>query len=62
VQLEEVKSYTNLGPTFYAARRAVQIALPVLAKPGNYRLRLRAERDSDGELDTESFWFMHVVP
>jgi hypothetical protein len=62
VQLEEVKSYGSLGQSYYAARRAVQIALPVLAKPGNYRLRLRAERDSDGELDTESFWFMHVAP
>ena len=62
VQLEEVKSYRSLGQSHYAARRAVQIALPVLAKPGTYRLRLRAERDRDRELDTESFWFMHVVP
>ena len=62
MQLEEVKPYSSLGQNHYPARRAVQIALPVIAKPGNYRLRLRAERDSDGELDSESFWFMHVVP
>ena len=62
VQLEEIKPYNSLGQSYYAARRAVRIALPVLSQPGNYRLRLRAERDSDGELDTESFWFLHVAP
>jgi hypothetical protein len=62
VQLEEVKPYRSLGQNYYAARRAVRIALPVLSKTGSYRLRLRAERDSDGEIDTESFWFLHAVP
>jgi hypothetical protein len=62
MKLEEVTPYRSLGQGYYAARRAVRIALPVLAQPGNYRLRVRAERDSDGELDTESFWFAHVVP
>ena len=62
VKLEQVMPYRSLGQGYYAARRAVRIALPVLAQAGRYRLRLRAERDRDGELDTESFWFVHVVP
>jgi hypothetical protein len=62
VKLEQVMPYRSLGQGYYAARRAVRIALPVLAEAGRYRLRLRAERDRDGELDTESFWFVHVVP
>jgi hypothetical protein len=62
VKLVEVAPYHSLGQGYYAARRAVRIALPVLAQAGRYRLRLRAERDRDGELDTESFWFAHVVP
>ena len=61
-KLEEIKSYRSLGQGYYAAKRAVRIALPALAEAGNYRLRLRAERDGDGELDTESFWFLHAAP
>ena len=61
-KLREVMPYASLQRTYYAAQRAVRFALPVLPEPGNYRLRLHAERDGDGESDTESFWFAHVVP
>jgi hypothetical protein len=61
-KLQEVMPYESLQRTYYAAKRAVRFALPVLPEPGNYRLRLHAERDGDGESDIESFWFAHVVP
>ena len=60
--LREVIPYQSLNRGYYAAKRAVRVALPVINDPGNYRLRLRAERDGDGELDGESFWFAHAVP
>jgi hypothetical protein len=59
--LDELKPYRDLGRGHYAANSAFPFALPVLSQPGTYRLRLRAERE-DGEPDSESFWFMHVVP
>jgi hypothetical protein len=61
-KLREITPYLSLNRSYYAAKRAVRFALPVLAEPGTYRLRLHAERDSDGEPDSESFWFAHVVP
>lgn len=61
-QVQEIVPYHNFNRGYYAAKRPFRFALPVISEPGNYRVRLRAERDSDGELDTESFWFLHVAP
>ena len=60
--LQEVVPYHDFDRGYYAAKRPFRFALPLLSDPGYYRLRLRAERDRDGEPDTESFWFVHVVP
>ena len=61
-QVQEIVPYHDFNRGYYAATRPFRFALPVISEPGNYRVRLRAERDSDGELDTESFWFLHVAP
>jgi len=60
-ELAEIAPYRDVNRQPYPAKRAVRFPLPALAEPGNYLLRLRAERE-DGAPDTDSLWFAHVVP